>query len=284
MMNQIENNQKRIESADINGWRDLYAAAPTSFMQDKQMTYQTIADSFVVTCKTIPLRYFNRTLDLGLNTPATDEAIKAILATFQKAGISGFYFHQTPAHEPHNFDKLLINNGLRMVSCWDRIIRDDTPLDAGSFIPTGRDSISSISERFKVEKVTKKTAVEWAQFIDKLYGVPTSEWLLKLVGRKGWHHYICSEKGQIKAVRTLRINPDKTAYLMIDAPVPGIMTQDFEPDFHLVRHMIQDGLKLGVKLFVTDIENPSPTRDTTAYQSFDKLGFKTVYLRKNFAW
>lgn len=263
---------QKIENAEIDAWQDLLAAAPLHFRQEKKLSVRQIHGITLVTCETIAFREFNRALDLGINEPCTEQMLLDVLAEFRNTGIKGFYIHQSPASKPSNLSNILESNGLRIISGWDRIFRHGHPL-----------SKMTVSNRYTVEKVTNETAREWANFIDTTYHFPTTDWLLCLVERDHWYNYICRENGQIVAARSMKINANGTAYLPIDAPVPGVMTQVFEPDFFIVQQMVKDGLALGVTLFATDIEKPSPSKDTPAYHFFGDLDFEVAYFRNNYA-
>ena len=44
-----------------------------------------------------------------------------------------------------------------------------------------------------------------------------------------------------------------------------------------------EGLTLGARSFLADIEAPSPELDTPAYATFARLGFRRPYVRTHFA-
>jgi hypothetical protein len=75
------------------------------------------------------------------------------------------------------------------------------------------------------------------------------------------------------------IGPDGAAWLGMDAPVPGVMSDDYEPDAALCAHIVADGLQRGATSFLADIELPSPEMDTPAYDYFARLGFRRPYVR-----
>jgi len=54
---------------------------------------------------------------------------------------------------------------------------------------------------------------------------------------------------------------------------------DYEPDAAILAHIVADGLRLGAAGFAADIEAPSPGRDTPAYATFARLGFRIPYTR-----
>jgi hypothetical protein len=47
--------------------------------------------------------------------------------------------------------------------------------------------------------------------------------------------------------------------------------------------MVRDGLDLGVRCFLADIEAPSDAMDTPAYGYFGRLGFRRPYVRTHYA-
>jgi hypothetical protein len=65
----------------------------------------------------------------------------------------------------------------------------------------------------------------------------------------------------------------------MDGPVPGLGTEDYEPDAALCRAIVADGLALGARGFLADIEAPSQAMDTPAYEHFARLGFTRPYVR-----
>jgi copper homeostasis protein CutC len=75
------------------------------------------------------------------------------------------------------------------------------------------------------------------------------------------------------------VDPACMAWLGMDGPVPGVMTEDYAPDAALCAAIVADGVALGVRTFHTDIEAPSDRMDTPAYDYFMTLGFRRPYTR-----
>jgi hypothetical protein len=112
-----------------------------------------------------------------------------------------------------------------------------------------------------------------------VYRLDTGPWLQRLIGRPGWHEYVAREGGEIVAARGMFIGPDGAAWLGMDGPVPGVMTDDYEPDAALCAYAVADGLTRGATSFLADIELPSAELDTPAYGYFARLGFRRPYVR-----
>ncbi len=266
---------RAIERAEVNAWRDLYAAAPADFAARQGLSIAEEADLVWTTCTTIPFIHFNCVKNLGVERPATESQLDALLAHYRAAGIARPWFHANPHAEPSALRCWLEARGLQRQSGWERIFRDATPLAIEPLFPTDGHS---------VERVTPATAGEWAGFIDSRYRLPTSSWLLALVGRPGWHHYMLRQDGAVVAVRSLFIGADGMAWSGIDAPVPGIMAPSFDLDAVLGEAMVRDGIAAGAKLFVADIEAPHPDRDGPAYRNYARLGFKLAYFRSHYSY
>jgi hypothetical protein len=119
------------------------------------------------------------------------------------------------------------SRGLKAQGGWDRIFRDARPAPAAASI-----------EGAAIERVTQATAVEWAGFIDGMYRLPTSPWLLALVGRPGWSHYTLKREGRIAAVRSMFMDENRMVWMGIEAPVPGIMAPSFDIDAAICSAMV----------------------------------------------
>jgi hypothetical protein len=176
-----------------------------------------------------------------------------------------------PHCRPTEYENWLRALGLEPFDVQDRVVRDRSPLAVAPAPAENRE--------LTVERVTNTTAGEWVEFIERVYRLETGPWLPRLIGRPGWHQYVAREGGEIVAARGMHIGPDSTAWLGMDGPVPGVTTDDYEPDAALCAFIVSDGLVRGARTFIADIEAASDQQATPAYQSFGRLGFTRPYLR-----
>jgi hypothetical protein len=271
---------RAIERAEVAAWLDLYEAAPPDFAARQGLSIASDGDLVWTTCTTIPFIHFNCVKNIGVDTPATEDQVDALLAHYRAAGIMRPWFYTNPHAEPTRLRCWLEARGLQHQGGWERIHRDATPLPDEPLFPG--DPLIPVND-LVVDEVTRRTASEWASFIDAKYRLPTSQWLMALVGRKGWRHYMLKRRGAVVAVRSLFIS-DGAAWSGIEAPVPGIMAPSFDVDAMLGERLVRDGIAAGAKLFVADIEAPRPDRDGPAYRNYDRLGFKLAYLRNHYSY
>jgi hypothetical protein len=271
-----------IESAEARAWADLYAAAPIEFAGQAGIGSREVAGALVLSWAATGRRYFSRTIGLGVTQPATPEAIDEIIAGWEQAGIEMFLVQSLPHCQPDQYDQWLQDRGLTSFDRQDRLVRDSTPLND--------DPPGSSDRKLTVARVTAETAQEWSEFLSGIYRLDTGQWLPGLVDRPGWYQYVAREGGKVVAARGMYLGRHGVAWLGMDGPVPGITTpipglstRDYAPDAALCAQIVRDGLTLGARQFITDIEAHSDTMDTPGYHYFPALGFKQAYVRTHYA-
>jgi hypothetical protein len=266
---------RQLEFAELNAWCDQWNAYPVELKRRLQLDSLWLGNVFILTSPVIPFAHFNRVMGLGLTQPATEKELDDILACFQAKNIKRLELHHIPHTQPPQLVDWLTARGLRVMSGWDRIYRGNEALADKTAMPAG----------MRAEKVTLATMKEWATFLVTWYCLePTKPLLLSLVERQGWHHYALRENERIIAARSMYIHSDGMAWWGIEAPVPGFMTPRFDWDYHLCREIVKDGLQLGGKYFVADIEKTSEKMDHDGYRNFAALGFKRAYFRSNYSY
>ncbi len=264
----------RIEDAEARAWVDCYATAPDDFAREVGLGSRRVGGVTVISWAASGRRYFSRAIGLGVVGPASEQVVDGIIRSYGDAGISMFLLQSLPHCRPAEYEGWLRDRGLEPFDAQDRVIRGGEPAEVGEL---------SDARDLRVERVDAATAEEWVAFLERVYRLETGRWLQHLVGRPGWHPYLSREGGEIVAARTMFIGPDGYAWWGMDGPVPGLMTDDYAPDAALCQVMVREGLELGVRSFLADIEAPSEAMDTPAYGYFGRLGFRRPYARTHYA-
>ena len=264
-----------IETAEALAWADMYAAAPPGFAASAGVETREVGGALVLFWAATGRRYFSRVIGLGVSSPASAEAVDEILEGYREAGISKFLLQSLPHCRPTEYEGWLRERGLEPFDAQDRIVRDAQPFVPPATAPRERG--------LTVERVDPATADEWSDFLQRVYRLDTGNWLQQLVGRAGWHQYVAREHGEIVAARGMYVGPGGTAWLGMDGPVPGITTEDYEPDAALCAFIVEDGLARGARTFIADVEARSSAMDTPAYAHFSHLGFRLPYVRTHYA-
>jgi hypothetical protein len=264
-----------IEAAEARAWADLYAAAPADWAAGVDLGIREIGGSLVLRWGATGRRYFSRTIGIGVVEAASRAVLEDIVDGYERSGITMFLLQSLPHCLPLEYESWLGELGLEPFDTQDRVIREGRPL----IVPSG----PAVSRELTVERVMRDTAAEWVDFLERAYRLDTGPWLPKLIGRPGWHQYVVREFGEVVAARGMYVGVDGIAWLGMDGPVPGVMTDDYEPDAALCAFIVADGLVRGLQLFVADIELASPEQATPAYDSFGRLGFTRPYVRTHWA-
>jgi hypothetical protein len=265
-----------VEAAEAHAWADLVAGCPSDHAESIGLHAAWVGATFVMSCPGggFDRGHFNRPIGLGVVEPTTQETVEELVAGFRAAGVSRFMLVEQPECRPAEYLRWLRGAGLHPNGAWDRVVRGAQPLTG-----TRRSS----ERRIVVEEVDRVSVEEWASFIAEVYRLEAKPWLRALHGRPGWSHYLAREDGRLVAARSMFVPDDGgLAFLGIDGPVPGVMTQDYEPDAELCRAIVAAGLERGAGGFLADIEAPLPAQDTPAYGYFRRLGFRIPYTRTHY--
>jgi hypothetical protein len=262
---------RAIEAAEARAWADMYAAAPPDFAQAAGLGFSEMGGALVLRWAATGRRYFSRAVGLGVLEPVTEATLDRIIDHYGESGITMFLLQSLPHCEPDLYPEWLGERGLEPFDGQDRVVRGGE-----SLVRPGHGELA-------VEPVNRNAEDEWADFIQCVYRLDTGTWLQQLVGRPGWHHYVVRDQGEIVAARSMHIGSNGTAWMGIDGPVPGLITDDYEPDAALCAFMVEDGLERGAHGFIADIEAPSEDMSTPAYEYFGRLGFRRPYVRTHYA-
>lgn len=262
-----------IEATEARAWADLIAAAPADFAARVGLRAEPVGRALAIGCVGggFDRGLFNRPIGLGVIEPASRAAVRDLVDAYRRSGATRFMLVSQPHCRPAAYDSWLADEGLVPGGTWDRVVRDDAPLAAAN-VGEGRE--------ITVEPVTADDVELWSGFLADVYGVEARPWLGGVHGRPGWHHYLAYEEGRPVGARSMHLpGAGELAFLAIDGPVPGVMTADHAPDVRICARIVADGLALGARGFVADIEAPSPAMDTPAYANFAALGFRRPYTR-----
>lgn len=266
----------RAERVDAENWIDDFAAAPAHVADALGLSATRQGDLLMVRSR-IPFSHFNMVLTLGCPAVVDPAALDAIERFYAEGGGGRHWVLVNDHSQPRDLARRLLERGYEPDGAWDRVICQQVPVDRWATHAHG------------CELVTASSQSEWSGFLLGCYGMPAliGDWLHALVGRRGWTHAIRREGGnaggKVVMARSLYLDGDGWAWLGIDAPVPGVMAPCFEDDQKVVATLLADAAAQGARAFVSDIEAPSPTRDSEAYTRWGELGFSSVYRRELYA-
>lgn len=254
-----------IEQTEILAWKDLIDAASNNFKEKNGLAHKNIGGGLAINFQKMPVPLFNRVIGLGLTESVTQAIVNEIISFYSHN--EKYIIHYSSPMNPANTDSLLIENGFFLAGSWERIVRSSEPLT------------ENINNDIQIKLVDASLQESWVSFLMETYNFNFHEWPYSFSLRNNWSHYIAYENGKIVACRSFFMTKHKTLFSGVDAPVPGVMTSNYNPDFAIWQVAIRDGLNKGVELFVADIELPDPEKKGMAYEGFKTLGFEIPYTR-----
>jgi hypothetical protein len=259
-----------IEQTEMAAWRGLIDAIPDSLKLANGMKHQNIGGGMVINFQKIPVPLFNRAIGMGLAEPFTQKVLDSIKSFYSHR--EKYIVHYSLPMQPYGADSLLKQNGFYLAGAWERVVRDNSQLPIAD-----NDDV-----HLEIKLVDAQIEESWVKFLIDTYGYDFYWWPQAFAFQKGWKHYVAFRDGHIVACRSFFTTGKKTVFSGVDAPVPGVMTIDYAPDYAIWRRAIQDGLSEGAILFVADIELPDKEKNKPAYDNFEKLGFIIPYTRYHY--
>ncbi|MBV9987932.1 MAG: hypothetical protein JO301_09650 [Chitinophagaceae bacterium] len=259
----------QLEEIECRAWADMYAAAPPDFARMLHIVTEQTASMTLISAA-LPAGLFNKTFLHGLIEPL-DETQLALIKQFYASNNAAVYqVYLTPFSRPADARQLMLSNGFKFYGATDKIFCDPQKIPGKE---PGRQQV-------EILEVNSSNMDAWAEFICATYnGLPNQPWLKALVNRKGWYHAVAARSGEIIAARSMYSN-GTAAWLGIDAPIPGLMTDNFLPDQLLTIQLLQVARKSGVRLVNSCIEAVDPSRQSSAYTYLYELGFAVAYTRE----
>jgi len=259
-----------IEQTEMEAWRSLVDVVPDTLKVFNGLEYRFIGGGLAINFRKMPVPLFNRVIGLGLSEPLTQHIIDEVKSFYTQK--EKYIVHFSSPVRPANADTLLQQNGFYPAGAWERIVRDNSPLYISNEADTG----------IEVKQVDSSLKEPWVEFLIDTYGYDFYWWPRAFAAQKGWKHYVALRKDTIIACRSFFTTAKSTVFSGVDAPVPGVMTKVYAPDFAIWKKAIQDGLNEGAILFVADIELPDKGKNRPAYDGFKQLGFLIPYTRYHY--
>jgi len=211
----------------------------------------------------------NRTIGLGVDRPADDATIDAVLQVYRDAGIGRYFVHLHPEARPADLARRLEARGLVPARAWVKFSR-------------GRERPPAASTRLEVRQAGAADAAALGRIVADAFDLgPAGEALIPaLVGRPDWHVFMTAWDGKPAGCGTLYVEND-IAWLDWGATLPDY--RGLNGQSALLRRRIGHALDLGCRLLVSCTGDEVPGEPQISYRNLTKMGFVAAYTRRNMA-
>ncbi|NJN45317.1 MAG: hypothetical protein HC808_01145 [Candidatus Competibacteraceae bacterium] len=247
---------------------DLHAAASESVREQLGLRLETIGTALVSIATGEPSNILlNRTVGLGIEAPAEQDTIQAVLARYQAAGISDYYLHLHPKAKPIELRTWLTEAGLKKGRGWMKFLR-------------GTQAPPQAQTDLRVQRIDSEHAEDFARISAHCFDFSTAAIPLfeSLVERHDWLLYMSFDNGKPTGTGALFVQDD-VAYLDWGATLHEYRQRGGQGA--VMSRRISDAIDLGCRLLVTMTGEAVPGDPQHSYKNILRAGFRPTYLREN---
>jgi GNAT superfamily N-acetyltransferase len=248
---------------------DLHAAASDSVREQLGLRLETIGTALVSIATGEPHNILlNRTIGLGIETPADQDTVKAVVARYAAERIHDYFLHLHPKARPAELRSWLTQAGLRKGRGWMKFLRDtQAPPQAQSDL--------------RVQRIGSERAEDFARIAAPCFDFSAAAipLIAALVERHDWLLYM-SFDGDTPAGTGAIFVQDDVAYLDWGATLPAYRRRGGQGA--VMSRRIGDAIDLGCRLLVTVTGEAVPGDPQHSYKNILRAGFRPTYLRENF--
>jgi GNAT superfamily N-acetyltransferase len=238
----------------------MYAAAPSWIGAQAE----EIAGALCLRLDAVPMMtMFNRAAGIGLDQPATEEALDEILEFLEGTHA---YISVAPEARPPELAGWLDTRGLVPGYGWTKFTR-----------PVGDPPAATTDLR--VELV--ETGEAFGPAAARGFEVPElfADWLARLPGRDGWHCFVAFDDDQPAGAGALYVT-GKVGWLGVGATVPEHRGKGAQSAS--IAKRIETAAALGCEVVVTETGKPVEGRAGPSYRNLVRAGFGPAYVRANY--
>jgi hypothetical protein len=261
---------ERIERVEAEMMLDLTRAAPDDLLQEVAIDVFRIGSAHAFLMREIDWIMYNRLLGLGVGEPATKEMVDLVAKLYRRTWML-FSVQVSPLAQPADLHQWLTARGIRREERykWVKFYRGvEPPPDA----PT----------EFRVERVEDEDqAISWvvvARMAWYLHGA-LRLWLLRTIGRPGWHHYLAYDGATPVACSALYVH-DRVGWLGFTGTLNHWQGRGAQSA--LITRRIRDAADLGCRWLTVETKEETPRRPNHSYRNMLRAGFQIAYLRPNY--
>lgn len=164
-----------LESIERDAWLDMFRAAPNSYVEASGSNFKRLNDAVGLADRGVPITEFNRVFSLGLEKPASLNALDNAVAWLGSNAASGWAIQLSPLAIPHALYDWLRGHGLeRSGTGWAKFYR-----------PASELKMKPRASSLEIRRIDKTLAHDFARVVQSGFGLPepTAEWFAALVER-----------------------------------------------------------------------------------------------------
>ncbi|MEO8462208.1 MAG: hypothetical protein ABI555_03270 [Chloroflexota bacterium] len=256
-----------LEAAEGRAWADMFRAIADQGGGGLDPWVDEADGVVTFALKELGWGFFNRSIGLGMDRPATEADVDRVLDGFSSKGQTDFTIQIGPSARPAALEAWLEARGLRRGRRWAKVWRDAVDL------PGERTEL-------RIERVGVEQSDDWARVVLAAFEMPESvrPYAGATLGRPDWHHFLAYDGDlAVGAGGTYLIG--EVAWLGFGATLESHRGRGSQSAIFARR--MREAAALGVRLFITETGEDLPDDPNPSYRNMLRGGFHLAYQRRN---
>jgi hypothetical protein len=257
------------EKADAEAWSSMLGAADDTFKDRYHVQGKRIGGMVVGATGSFDVIALNRAVGVGVEHTTSVDELQQIVTLFEESGSSRFAVQLCPSAATDETLALLKQEQFTHFNNWTKLIRRvDHPAP-------------DIDTALTVEQIDHADAQTFAEIVCPAFGWPglMKQWIMRMVGREGWRHYIAYENTIPVGTGALYIHDD-IGWLGFAATKPDYRRLGAQSS--LICRRLMDARDAGCSHLVVETAEEKPERPNPSHHNLLRFGFKVAYQRPNY--
>jgi GNAT superfamily N-acetyltransferase len=248
---------------------DIHAAAPLDARAALGMEGETIGSAYLSLTRNDPNVMFNRTIGLGLETEASRQEVRDLVARYKEAGIARFFIHLHPESRPAGLKDWLGEEGLAPTRAWVKFQRDP------GNVPSTKTDLS-------VREIGPEHGADFGRIVATSFGFtnPMAEVYAALAGRDHWHIFMSFDNNQPAGCGALFVH-EGLGWLDWGATDPDLRGRGSQGATLAAR--IEGASIHGCQILAVETGEAVEGDPQHSYHNIERAGFKASHARANYA-
>lgn len=260
---------RALEKAEMTFWFAVHDAAPADAARALGLHRVRAGEGCAFLAPGADVLALNKVLGLGLDAPATEADLDAVVRAYRSAGARRFFIQLSPTAAPPDLPDALTRRGFRLHNHWVKLVRDlHGPLPAA---PTA----------LAVEEIGRTHAARFGELVAPAFDwpAPMAAVLAATVGRPGWRHYLALDGAEPAAAAGLYVR-DGIAYFGPAVTLDAHRRRGAQSA--LIARRLREARAMGASLAVVDTAAPTEAHPVPSLRNLRRLGFGVAYHRPNY--
>ncbi|HVL58099.1 MAG TPA: GNAT family N-acetyltransferase [Burkholderiaceae bacterium] len=252
---------------------DLYAAAPAPLARELGLQVRQVAGATALVARALPDPMLNRVIALGVERPATEPDLDALIEVFDAARVARYWIHLNPIAQPQALGEWLAARGFAPARrrSWAKLICHTVPV-----LPMRTD--------LSIRRARGGEAAAATAAIRAAYGLPDpmQPWIEALVGRERWITFVAADGDRIVGGGMLYLDlPRKAGWLGLGGVRAEYRGRGAQRA--LIAARVQAALEHGCDVAISETGEPIADEPNPSLQNLLRCGFARVVSRVNYA-